>query len=56
MNKEKILWENSKRLILLGVVLFFYNTIFCQQGINISAERSNLKNKNVNARKLLMRI
>jgi len=47
MNKEKNLWKNSKRLILLGIVLFFYNTIFCQQGINISAEISNLKSKNI---------
>lgn len=35
MNKEKILWKNSKRLILLGVALFFYNTIFCEQNINV---------------------
>jgi len=35
MNKEKVLLKNSKRFILLGIVLFFYNTIFCEQNINV---------------------
>jgi HEAT repeat protein len=48
MNKEKILLKNSKRLILLGIALFFYNTVFSQQNINLPAEIKNLKSKDFN--------
>jgi len=45
MNKEKILWRNNKKLILLVIAIFFYNIIFCQQNINVSKEIKNIKSK-----------
>jgi HEAT repeat protein len=47
MSKERNLWGDSKRLVLLSVVLFFCGVVFCQQDINVSAEISNLRSKDV---------